>query len=100
MNDDAGAAAPALDAWTRWNAVFVLSTVGIALFVGRAWPVAACGVASLGALAASNRGAWTRRGRFGWANTVTATRAAIVGAVGAWPGDPSAGLLAPIGLGL
>ena len=90
--------APALGAWTRRNAILLVGALGVALFLGRAWPLAACGVASLGALAASNRRAWP--GSFGWANAVTAGRAVVVGAVGAWPGEAPAGLLALVVLGL
>jgi len=92
--------APALDAWTRWNAVLLLGALGVALFLGRAWPVASCGIASLGALGWASRGAWTHSGSFGWANVVTAARAVIVWAVGAQLGDAPAGLLALIVLGL
>jgi phosphatidylglycerophosphate synthase len=91
---------PALDAWTRWNAVLLLGALGVALFIGQMWPVAWCGVASLGALVVANRGALTHPGRFGWANGVTASRAVIVWAVGLRLGDAPAALLALIVLGL
>jgi phosphatidylglycerophosphate synthase len=100
MNEDARAMAPALGAWTRWNAVLLLGAFGVALFMGRTWPVASCGVASLGALVAASRGAWTHSGSFGWANAVTASRAVIACAVGARLGDAPAELLALIVLGL
>jgi phosphatidylglycerophosphate synthase len=100
MNEDAGAMAPALGAWTRWNAVLLLGALGVALFMELTWPVALCGVASLGALVAANRGAWTHSGSLGWANAVTASRAVIVSAVGARLGDAPAELLALIVLGL
>jgi phosphatidylglycerophosphate synthase len=100
MNEGAGVTAPALGAWTRWNGAILLGALAVALFVGRAWPVAACGVASLGALAAANHRAWTPSGSFGWANAVTATRAGMVGAVGARLDDAPAELLALVVLGL
>jgi phosphatidylglycerophosphate synthase len=76
------AVAPALETWTRWHAALVLVAFGVALFLGKASPVAALGAASLAALVAFRRGAWTSSGRFGWANVVTAIRGAGVWAVG------------------
>ena len=92
--------APVLGAWTRWNAVIHLGALGFALFLGQTWPVAWCGVASLGALVSANRGALTRSRQLGWANAVTASRAVIVWAVGVGLGDAPAELLALIVLGL
>src|SRR5262245_33628878 len=100
MNEDARVMAPDLGAWTRWNAALLLGALGVALFLGRTWPVAACGIASLALLGWANRGAWTHSGSFGWANAVTASRAVTVGAVGARLGDAPAELLALIVLGL
>jgi phosphatidylglycerophosphate synthase len=90
----------ALGAWTRWNAALVLGALGVALVLGRTWPLAACGIASLGALGWANRGAWTHSRSFGWANAVTASRAAIVCALGARLGEAPTELLALIVLGL
>jgi phosphatidylglycerophosphate synthase len=90
---------PALDAWTRWNAVLLLGALGLALVIGQTWPVAWCGVASLGALVVANRAALTHPGRFGWANAVTASRAVIAWVVGARLADAPAALLALIVLG-
>lgn len=74
--------APGRETWSRWHAAFLLGALVVALFLHRAAPVAAGGLASLGALVATNLGAFTPSGRFGWANTVTACRAALVWAVG------------------
>jgi phosphatidylglycerophosphate synthase len=88
------------EAWTRWHAGLVLVSLGAALFLGRPWPVAACGVASLAAFNATNRGAWTISGRFAWANAVTALRVAVVWAVGARLSSAPETLLAFVVLGL
>jgi phosphatidylglycerophosphate synthase len=100
MNEDARDVATALGAWTRSNAVLLLGALAAALFLGRTWPVASCGIASLGALLWANRAAWTRSGGFGLANAVTASRAVTVWAVGAWLGDAPAERLALIVFGL
>jgi phosphatidylglycerophosphate synthase len=72
------------ETWTRWNAVIMLGSLGIAWLMGRAWPVAAAGFASLVAFTLANRGAWTPSGRFGGANSVTALRAVLVWALAAY----------------
>ena len=92
--------APALETWTRWHAALVLVAFGVALFLGKASPVAAVGVVSLAALVAARRGSWTSSGRFGGANVVTAGRALIVGAVGARLHHAPEPVLAAIVLGV
>jgi phosphatidylglycerophosphate synthase len=89
-----------LDTWTRWHSAGILGALAVALFLERSWPVAAFGVASLAALVGSSRGSWTSSGRFGWANTVTALRAAIVWGVGVRLHGAPETLLALVVLGL
>jgi phosphatidylglycerophosphate synthase len=89
-----------LEKWTRGHAVLVLGALGVALYLGRSWPVAAAGVASLAALVTVNRNSWTPSGVFGWANVVTALRALCVWAVGARLHGAHETLLALIVLGL
>jgi phosphatidylglycerophosphate synthase len=72
-----------LESWTRWHAALLLGALGVALYLDRSWPVAACGAASIGALVAVNRDTWTSWTSFGWANAVTALRVALIWAVGA-----------------
>ena len=48
----------ALESWTRWHAALLLGAFGVAAFLGKAWPVAAAGAASLAVLAGVARGAW------------------------------------------
>jgi phosphatidylglycerophosphate synthase len=59
-----------------------LGALVVALSLGRTWPVAATGVASIGAFVAVNRDTWTNSASFGWANTVTAFRVFLVWAIG------------------
>jgi phosphatidylglycerophosphate synthase len=88
------------ETWTRWHAALVLLAFGVALFLGRAWPVAACALASLAAFNGTHREAWWISGRFNWANAVTALRVGIVWALAArLHGAPNT-LLAVIVLGL
>lgn len=89
-----------LETWTRWHAAGLLAALVVALFLDRSWPVAAFGVASLAALVGSQRGAWTSSGRFGWANAVTALRAAIIWGVGVRLHGAPDMLLALVVLGL
>jgi phosphatidylglycerophosphate synthase len=84
------------ETWTRWNAVIMLGSLGLAWLLGRAWPVAAAGFASLAAFTLANRGAWTPAGRFGWANAVTTLRAVLVWTLAAYLGAAPAGVLAAI----
>jgi phosphatidylglycerophosphate synthase len=69
-----------LESWTRWHAALLLGALGVALYLDRSWPVAACGAASIGALVAVSRTTWTS---FGWANAVTSVRVALIWAIGA-----------------
>jgi phosphatidylglycerophosphate synthase len=89
-----------LERWTRWHAAGLLGALAVALFLQRSWPVAAFGVASLAALVGSNRGVWTSSGRFGWANGVTALRAAMVWGFGVRLHGAPEMLLALVVLGL
>lgn len=89
-----------LVSWTRWNAATLLIALGLSVVIGRAWPVAAAGLASLGMLCGNARGAWTSTGSFGWANTVTAFRAVLVWATAMRLHSASAMLLAAVVLAL
>lgn len=94
------AMASELEKWTRGHAALVLGALGFSLYLGRTWPVAAAGVASLAALVTVNRTIWTPSGAFGWANFVTAVRAVLVWAVGARLHAAHETLLAFVVLGL
>jgi phosphatidylglycerophosphate synthase len=72
-----------LERWTRWHAALLLGALAVALYLDRSWPVAACGAASIAALVATNRDSWSSFGDFGWANTVTALRVALIWTFGA-----------------
>jgi phosphatidylglycerophosphate synthase len=88
------------EAWTRWHAALVLGALGVALYLGRGWPVAVSGVASLAAFNATNRDAWTISGRFAWANAVTTLRVGLVWAVGTRLSSAAETLLALVVLAL
>ncbi|HEX6276393.1 MAG TPA: CDP-alcohol phosphatidyltransferase family protein [Polyangiaceae bacterium] len=90
----------ALVTWSRWHAAILLAALAVSLHLEKPLAVAACGAASLVGLVVSARGSWTSSGAFGWANAVTALRAAAVGLLGArllYAPEP---LLAAIVLGL
>jgi phosphatidylglycerophosphate synthase len=91
---------PSLETWTRSHAALLLGALGVALYLDRAWPLAACGAASIGALVAVNREQWTSVGSFGWANAVTALRVALIWLFGARLAKAPEPLLAVIVLGL
>lgn len=76
------AVTPRLEGWTRFHAALLLGALAVALTLGRTWPVAATGVASIGAFVAVNRETWTSSKSFGWANAVTAFRVFLVWAIG------------------
>jgi len=69
--------------WSTGNALGLLAGFALAVAADRPWPLAAVGFVSFAWLVARERGAWTPRGVFGWANVVTSLRLVLVLALAA-----------------
>jgi phosphatidylglycerophosphate synthase len=67
-----------LDVWTAAHSVAMLVFTAAALLFRDARWAAVAGASSLGIFTAIERGRWTPRGSFGWANGVTAVRVLLV----------------------
>jgi len=72
-----------LGAWSRAHALGIAVATSVAVWQRAAWPVAALALPSLSGLLWLGRRAFTPRGRFGAANTVTTGRAILVCALSA-----------------
>lgn len=69
---------PALNGWSRGQAVAQLCALLGAGLAHAAWPVALGALGSFGVLLYLARRAYTPRGRFGWANRVTLLRLVVL----------------------
>ena len=83
--------------WSELHAVVVLTAFVAALVAGHPGLLIGCALVSFGTLCLRARGAWTRSGRFGLANTVTALRLALTCGLGSALDAPGR-LLAIVGL--
>ncbi len=63
-----------LSRWSRGHALLLGAALAAAVARHAAWPVAACAGPSFAALLWLGRSSYSPRGRFGWANRVTALR--------------------------
>ena len=67
-----------LERWSRTNAIGLLATQGLSGAIGNSLPIAAFAFLSFILLVATCRREWTPTTSFGWANSVTAGRLALV----------------------
>ena len=63
-----------LESWSASNALLLSCSLGIALWLGRPWPIGAGAACSFLALVVQARGNWTPTASFGAANAVTSLR--------------------------
>ncbi|MBL4634309.1 MAG: CDP-alcohol phosphatidyltransferase family protein [Kofleriaceae bacterium] len=77
-----------------WYPFTVLVGALLSLILASAWPVVGAVIASLLALSASARTAWTPSGEFGWANSLTWARVLLCALLFALPAGPGLACLA------
>ncbi|HEY3592543.1 MAG TPA: CDP-alcohol phosphatidyltransferase family protein [Polyangiaceae bacterium] len=85
-----------LEAWSRVHALFMLGAFGVALAIGKPWPVALVAMVSLAGLLAHGRALWATRLRDALPNAVTALRVALIAGIGFYGHRASGVVLAAV----